>query len=300
MALLLVVAAAMRPPPVPGRGPTSAAPAALDVQTGSHDVTLVVDGSATAADERAVEWARDRYREAGLALPARLRVTFHDDTDPCHGAQGGFTVIEGVSTVLVCLSEQERARSLPVNRTLLHEFAHAWDHATLDDRVRTAFRHFRGADGWLSEDDVAWADLAGEQAAETIMWGLMDEPFLMGSVTEPWSWEELHDGYVMLTGTEPPHGYVWSWFAVSPRHEVYAHTPAQLEIVQRAWDQAADSTQGLRSQKVRVRFHRDPAACDGAATSSQQVEGRLDVHACAVSPEVLATQLLRELTTGSG
>lgn len=261
--------------------------------TGQH-VEIVVEGHVTEADTEAVRWARERFREADLPLPARLRVTFHDDREPCEGAQGGFMIEEGVSRVLVCVPERG-VRELKVKRTLLHEFAHAWDHAALTDRVRAAFMRFRGSDGWLKESDVPYEERAGEHAAETIMWGLMDEPFLVGSMSDRWPWEDLHDGYVILTGSEPPHGYVWSPFAVTPSHRTYAHTPSQLEIVERVWEQVEHREHDGQVQDVEVRFHRDAGPCAGAPIRSELVDGRLHVRACPASSDALTRELLQEL-----
>ncbi len=264
------------------------------VQGAGQHVEIMVDGHVTEADEAAVRWAHERFREAGLPLPARLRVTFHDDQQPCEGAQGGFTIEEGVSRALICVPGRH-GRGLKVKRTLLHEFAHAWDHAALTDRVRAAFTRFRGSDGWLKESGVAYRDQAGEHAAETIMWGLMDEPFLVGTMAERWSWEDLRDGYVILTGSEPPHGYVWSLFAVTPSHRTYAHTPSQLEIVERVWEQIEDREHDGQGPSAQIRFHRDAGPCGGAPTRSELVDGRLHVQACPAPPDALTRELLQEL-----
>lgn len=275
------------------------APAAHDpsvVPAARHDVEIVVEGSVTEADDEAVAWARDRFREADLPLPAQVRVTFHDDQEPCEGAQGGFTIEEGVSRVLVCVPDTGPVRELKVRRTLLHEFAHAWEHEALTDRVRKEFMEFRGSDGWLAGSGVPYPDRAGEHAAETIMWGLMDRPMLMGTLSDPWPWDELHDGYIILTGSEPPHGYVWSLFAVSPSHRTYAHTPSQLKLVERIWEQVDEGEDGGPSQSVRIHFHRDPEPCAGAPTWSGQVDGQLHVRACPASADALSRGLRKELT----
>ena len=256
----------------------------------------MVEGNVTEADEAAVRWARDRFQEAGLSLPGRLRVTFHDGQKPCGGSQGGFTIEDGVSRVLICVPDRH-GRELKVKRTLLHEFAHAWDYAVLDDRVRAAFMSFRGSDGWLKESGLPYEEQAGEQAAETVTWGLMDEPFLVGTITDPWLWEDLHEGYVILTGSPPPHGYVWSLFAMTPSHRVYAHSPSQLELVERVWKQVASPEHGGQDRRIEVRFHREADACGGAATLSELVDGRLHVRACPATPDALAAGLLHELSS---
>ncbi len=271
--------------------------AAQDLPTvggSGHDMQIVVEGQVTEADAEAVRWARDRFLEADLPLPA-MQVTFHEDTEPCNGGHGGFKIEDGVSRVLVCASGHEIAREAQVKRTLLHEFAHAWDHLALTDEIRAEFMRFQGSDGWLSESGLPYHERAGEHAAETIMWGLMDKPILMGTLSEPSSWDELYHGYLLLTGSEPPHGYAWSLFAVTPSHQVYAHTPRQLELVQQVWDRLDDPTNDGRHDTVQIRFHRDPEPCAGATTRSQLVDGQLHIRACPASPNALTRELLREL-----
>lgn len=286
LALLLTVVVPLAPEVSPGsasaRGPLPAPPSG---EIGSVVVGATIDRS----DVGAVQWAIDRFAEAGLSLP-RVRVSFHASTEPCAGAQGGFRrEDDGGGRVLVCVTELGQARELKVKRTLLHELAHAWDHHALTDPVRAQFMSLRGLEGWLS--GVPYAERAGEQAAEVITWGLMDRPILMGSLREPWSWEELYEGYVVLAGSEPPHGYVWSLFAAG--HGIYAHMPSQLEIVQRVWDQLGED--GRRTDKVEVRFHRTSEFCGGAATQSALVNDRLHVQVCTGSREALTRALLGEL-----
>ena len=59
----------------------------------------------------------------------------------------------------------------------------------------------RGWNSWL-DDDQAWE----EQAAEIIVWALSDQPVLVFKIDQN-SCDELHDGYVALTGLDPLHGY---------------------------------------------------------------------------------------------
>lgn len=286
LALLLTVVVPLAPEVFPGSESARApSPAPSSGEIGG----VVIDASVDWSDVEAVQWAIDRFAEAGLSLP-RVHVSFHASTEPCAGAEGGFRLEDdGWGRVLICVTEPGHARELKVKRTLLHELAHAWDHHALTDPVRAQFMNLRGLKGWLS--GVPYAERAGEQAAEVITWGLMDRPMLMGSFQEPWSWEELYEGYVVLAGSEPPHGYVWSLFAAG--HDIYAHIPSQLEIVQRVWDQLGEN--GRRTDKVEVRFHRTSEFCGGAATQSALVDDRLHVQVCPGSREALTRGLLGEL-----
>lgn len=250
---------------------------------------IIIEETVDPADEALVDWTMDRYWEAGLSLPT-IRLSFHADSGPCDGARGGHRIEDEVSRVYICVTELGATRELKVKRTLLHEFAHAWDHHSLTDDVRAAFMKLAGLDGWAFE--VPYGERGSEHAAETITWGLLDRPLLFGGFGEPTPWESQHRGFLTLTGAEPPHGYVWTLFAAA--HDIYARTPAQLEMVERAWEQSEAT--GRRSGAIEVRFHDTSEPCDGMATSSQLVEGRLYIQACPGSAGDIRSQLLKELT----
>lgn len=258
----------------------------------AHEPTfgdIIIEETVDPADEALVDWATDRYREAGLSLPT-IRLSFHADSSPCEGARGGHRLEEDVSRVYICVTELGATRALKVKRTLLHEFAHAWDHHSLTDDIRAAFMELHGLDGWTF--DVPYEERGSEHAAEAITWGLLDRPIMFGEFGEPTPWETQHLGYLTLTGAEPPHGYVWTLFAAS--HDIYARTPAQLEMIEQAWEQSEAT--GRRSEWIEVRFHDTSESCGGEAISSQLVEGRLYIQACPGSAGDIRSQLLEELT----
>lgn len=242
-------------------------------------------------DEEAVDWARDRYREARLSLPP-IRVSFHSNSDPCNGAQGGHLIEDGVSRVLICISEPGPSRELKVKRTLLHEFAHAWDAHFLTQDVREEFVELRDLEGWSFE--LPYEERGSEHAAETITWGLMDRPILFGSFDAATPWEVQFNGYVTLTGIEPPHGYVWSLFAAGKN--IYAYTPSQVEIVKKAWELSED--EGRLTERIEVRFKKDKQSCNGAVISSELIGDRLHIQACPGSESELTDALLNTLTAG--
>lgn len=242
-------------------------------------------------DEEVVEWARDRYREARLSLPP-IRVSFHISSDPCEGARGGHLIENDVSRVLICIAELGSSRELKVKRTLLHEFAHAWDAHYLTQDIRDKFIELRGFEGWSFE--VPYEERGSEHAAETITWGLIDEPILFGSFDAVTPWEVRFNGYVILTGIEPPHGYVWSLFAAS--HDIYAYTPSQVEIVKRAWELSEDESR--LTEWIEVRFKKDTQSCKGAVVSSELIGDRLHIQLCPGSESELTDALLTTLTGG--
>ena len=52
------------------------------------------------------------------------------------------------------------------------------------------------------------------------------------------------------------HGYVWSLFAAG--HDIYASTPAQVEMVKEPWELAGET--GRATDRIEVRFHTRSAA----------------------------------------
>lgn len=246
---------------------------------------ITISGHTDRSDQEAVGWAQNRFAEAGLPLPD-VQVRFHVESDPCQGSRGGYTIEDGTHVVLICNAELGPARELQVKRTLLHEFAHVWDHDELTDEIRDEFMRFRGSNGWLS--GVPYDERAGEHAAEVITWGLMDQPFLMGSLDEPWSQDDLSDGYRMLTGVERPHGYVWSFFAAA--HNVYAHTSEQLKTVRAVWEQA--EAMGLADEPTEIRFHRDIGPCRGELVRAELgSDERLRIRICPGDGELYVGRL---------
>ena len=250
-----------------------------------------VDETVGDVDEDAVAWAQDRYREAGLSLPD-MRISFHADTRPCEGARGGHLLEDDVSRVFICITEQGSTRELQIKRVLLHEFAHAWDHHALTDELRSKFMSYKGFPGWSLE--VPYDERASEDAAEIITWGLMDRPILLNSLHGIWSWEERLDGYRILTGSAPPHGYVWSLWAAS--HDIYAYTPSQIDIVKKAWE--LSQGEGRLTEWIEVRFNKDSEKCAGEFTFSELIDGRLHIQACPGSKSELTSALFNAFTGG--
>jgi hypothetical protein len=140
-----------------------------------------------------IEWAVNRYREAGLEVPP-VDVYFHSESTGCRGNLG-YTAGERID---LCV---RLAMEPGPQRIVLHELAHAWAGAHLTDEARSAFTEMRGAPTW---NDLAypWKDRGTEQAAEIIAWGLGDGsmlPIVHGDL-DPSS---LARGFRMLTGAEP-------------------------------------------------------------------------------------------------
>ena len=142
-----------------------------------------------------VEWAVDRYRQAGLTVPG-ADVYFHSGLDACRGYVGLHTVQSGRHRIDLC-DPGQRSRE----RIILHEFAHAWVGENLTSDDREAFLALRGLETWHGPD-TDWSQRGTEHAAEIMFWGLSDECRTPGRIgtDDP---STLAASFEFLTGTEP-------------------------------------------------------------------------------------------------
>jgi hypothetical protein len=89
---------------------------------------------------------------------------------------------------------------------ILHETAHAWIEHQLTPERKAAFRELRGWEHWRDYDAAAWHNNGTEQAAEIMVWGLIDRPLRMVRINQA-GCGDLEAGYVTLTGQGPLHGF---------------------------------------------------------------------------------------------
>jgi hypothetical protein len=141
------------------------------------------------------------FADAGLELPP-IEVAGHRDDDACLGRSGVHRFRDGRSRIDLCTDDAGPAEEFLV----IHELAHAWDRHALTTERRAAFLALRGLHEWTNDDLDRWAERGAEQAAEILVWGLIDRPvriirFGGNGCTE------LRAGYRVLTGTEPLHGH---------------------------------------------------------------------------------------------
>ena len=150
----------------------------------------------------AVSWSMGLFEQAGFELPP-LRYVFHgDDPEACAGRPGVHHAHDGESVIEICTSEMSIATQIMI----LHETAHAWVDRTLTEDRKATFQRLRGWTHWRNYDAVAWHENGTEQAAEIIVWGLIDRPLAMIRIDQN-SCEELDAGYRVLTGEAPLHGF---------------------------------------------------------------------------------------------
>ena len=155
----------------------------------------------TSAERRATDETLSLFAQAGLPLPL-LEIRRHHDDDHCNGYEGLHRRVGGRSVIDVCtVSSGEHEQ-----RMILHELGHAWSEHFLTDVRRQAFQAMRGWTYWLDYRLAEWQDNGAEQAAEIVAWALSDRPTPVIRIGAN-SCEDLHDGYVALTGREPLHGH---------------------------------------------------------------------------------------------
>lgn len=159
------------------------------------DVTVV--GSLTDDQRGEVDWALQRFDEAGLLLPQEIEVEFDPTRVRCGGDRGVCLALDEPPAVRVCEAAGDTAfRSLNRRVTLLHELAHVWfalasaDHA--DEIVGGVAQ---------PDDGVPWADRTAERVAVVVAWGLLDQP--RRPVVTNLPCVDLYRQFVALTGTDP-------------------------------------------------------------------------------------------------
>lgn len=152
--------------------------------------------------EAAGVWAVQLFDEAALDLPP-IRYVFNGDSpQPCADRPGLRHTVEGVDVIEICTAEMTNATEIMI----LHETAHAWIEHNLTPERKAAFKELRGWTYWRDYDAAAWHENGTEQAAEIMVWGLIDRPLKMIRINQN-SCDELDAGYRILTGQAPLHGF---------------------------------------------------------------------------------------------
>lgn len=183
---------------VPTTPPSTAS--APDVTT-SAATTQVEFVDLSAEQVEIATWAVGLYHEAGLALPAITFVYHGDDSDACSGWFGVHEVTERGSVIGICTSRH----TAQIEALFVHELAHAWCAHSLSDERRGDFQELRSCPIWRGVD-VPWHERGAEQAAEILVWGLIDRPTGVVTINDH-GCDALEAGYRALTGDAPLHGY---------------------------------------------------------------------------------------------
>jgi hypothetical protein len=144
------------------------------------------------------KWAIERFDQAGLELPP-LRFVYHEgDRTPCLGRDGLHHSVDDVNIIEICATDP----SFPIRVMILHETAHAWVHHSLTPERKAAFRELRGWEHWRNYGEAAWHENGTEQAAEIMVWGLIDRPIRIVRILQN-DCDQLDTGYRTLTTSEP-------------------------------------------------------------------------------------------------
>ena len=147
-------------------------------------------------------WALALYEAAELELP-RIRFEHHaDDNEACFGRIGSHLPDGDVSVINLCTTDIIGA----VEVMIVHEIAHAWAEHSLEPEPKAAFKELRGWEHWRDYNAAPWHENGTEQAAEFLVWGLLDRPYSMVRIYHS-GCDELEAGYETLTGSAPLHGY---------------------------------------------------------------------------------------------
>ena len=155
----------------------------------------------TADDRELVTWVRSRFALVGLDLPD-VEISFHQETEPCNGHDGIYLDSGGRPAVRICIPQGKTyAARLKRQRTLVHELAHAWEQANLDEDQRADLLGILEADDWYAPE-AAWEQRGAERFAETIVWGLYDQLRRPTLIDVPC--RELHADFEAMTGTTAP------------------------------------------------------------------------------------------------
>jgi hypothetical protein len=148
-----------------------------------------------------IDWAIGLYADAGLELPP-LEFVRYPTREPCHGARGLYTGSRSPAIIRICMPEAGRF----AESHFLHEIAHAWDAYALTDRRREAFLELRNLELWGDDGTAPHHMYGAEQAAQILMWGLIDRPIRIATIPDA-GCADLRTGYIILTGRPPLHGY---------------------------------------------------------------------------------------------
>ncbi len=170
--------------------------------------TTITVYSGTPDLNRLLAWGLGRFEAAGLAPATIASATFTLYGEFCDDMRARYRSTDEGADIGFCFDESDAcpndgcASFTALGRQLvLHELAHAWIEASIDESARQRFTDYAGLEVWTGQS-VPWDERAVEHAAETITWGLMDQDMRLIQIGSP-SPEQLTEGFRLLTGTDP-------------------------------------------------------------------------------------------------
>ena len=168
-----------------------------------------------------VEWARTRFASLGLPPPRPSSVTFLPPVEGDRWETFGFMTGSDAPDLGLPFTGPEACPEGPcrwstvVRAATLHEFAHLWltpkrysGRASYDLpwkwKSETRITRFLEAHDLTWHDpNLPWGQQGGERAAETLTWGLMDQPYTVDARLGPLTCAELSADFQTLTTTTP-------------------------------------------------------------------------------------------------
>jgi hypothetical protein len=165
---------------------------AMEAPAAQHEVPLTnpVTGG-TVRQQELTAWALEQYESAGLELPV-LQIHLSDDPAACKGNRGLFSSGSTPWKITVCTEDQ---------MVYLHEMGHAWSEFNLSDEEMSRYVEERAMESW-NDSDTAWGDRGSEDAANTLAWGLVDDP--ISNMLPDGPLAQLNEAFRMLTGFDSP------------------------------------------------------------------------------------------------
>jgi hypothetical protein len=161
-------------------------------------------------------WALQRFADAGLPAPIPTSVTFlpsGDDPWLTYGFEEGTTAPDlalPFPASEACLDADCTWWPIPAKAAMLHQLAHLyladpnyprWEDALTGPTRTEPYRTARGLT-WLDPDEP-WKAQASQLAAETLVWGLMDQPYRVDQRMGSPSCADLAHDFAVLTGATP-------------------------------------------------------------------------------------------------
>lgn len=145
----------------------------------------------TEEQQKLVAWALERYESAGLDLPV-LEFHLHDDKSSCKGNSGLFSRSSSSWGISLCTEDR---------MVFLHEIGHAWAEHTLIDSQRAEYVEHQSMESW-NDPETPWRSRGSEEAANTLAWGLLDDPIRGIAPDGPLA--QKNEAFRLLTGVYSP------------------------------------------------------------------------------------------------
>ena len=188
------------------------------VSAPTHDIAI---WNGNALVDPIVEWARTRFASLGLPPPRPSSVTFLPPVEGDRWETFGLLTGSDAPDLGLPFTGPEACPDGPcrwstaIRAATLHEFAHLW----LTPKRYSGRASYDLPRNWKSETRITkflsahyltwhdpglpWGQQGGERAAETIAWGLMDQPYTVDPRLGPLTCAQLTADFQTLTNTTP-------------------------------------------------------------------------------------------------